>query len=79
MRSNYTIKELGEATMNKTTIKKTRIRESSEKITWSSFDTPESNALEKKYLPAHGDGDNMATQAVTATTKLIYKDRKSVV
>lgn len=59
--------------MDKDTIKKIRAYESSEKITWSSFDTPESNALEEKYLPANGDGDNMASQAVTATTKLIYK------
>ncbi len=59
--------------MNKNTTEKISTRESSEKITWSSFDTPESNALEEKYLPANGDGDNMASQAVTATTRLIYK------
>lgn len=59
--------------MDKDTIEKIRAYESSEKITWSSFDTPESNALEEKYLPDHGDGDNMASQAVTAATKLIYK------
>lgn len=52
---------------------KSSLRESSEKITWSSFDTPESNALEEKYLPDQGDGDNMASQAVTAATRLIYK------
>lgn len=27
----------------------------------------------KKYLPSTGEGDNKATQAVTAATKLIYK------
>lgn len=43
------------------------------KITWSSFDEKETNELEDKYLPNSGEGDNMATQAVTATSKLIYK------
>ncbi len=43
------------------------------KITWSSFDEKETNELEDKYLPDSGEGDNMATQAVTATSKLIYK------
>ena len=61
--------ELEEATMRRGT----KVKESSEKITRSSFDTPESNAIEEKYLPANGDGDTMASQAVTATTKLIYK------
>lgn len=59
--------------MDKNTIEKIRTRESSGKITWSSFDTPESNALEEKYLPANGDGDTMASQAVTAASRLIYK------
>lgn len=35
------------------------------------FDTFENKT--KKYLPATGEGENKATQAVTATTKLIYK------
>jgi len=43
------------------------------KITWSSFDEKETNELEDKYLPKSGEGDNMATQAVTATSKLIFK------
>lgn len=35
------------------------------------FDTFENKT--KKYLPSTGEGENKATQAVTATTKLIYK------
>lgn len=35
------------------------------------FDTFENKT--KKYLPNTGEGENKATQAVTATTKLIYK------
>lgn len=42
-----------------------------ENVDWNYFD--KFDALEDKYLPAHGDGDNMATQAVTAASKLIYK------
>lgn len=43
------------------------------KITWDSFDTEDTNAIEEKYLPARGEGATMASQAVTAATKLIYK------
>lgn len=42
-------------------------------LNWSDFSTPESDAMEKKYLPDNGEGDNKATQAVTACVKLIYK------
>jgi hypothetical protein len=35
------------------------------------FDTFEKKT--EKYLPSSGEGDNKATQAVTAATKLIYK------
>ena len=49
------------------------LRESEDKISWDDFSDPVTDALEKKYLPSRGDGDNMATQAVTATCKLIYK------
>ncbi len=38
---------------------------------WEDFDR--FNEVEKKYLPVQGEGETMATQAVTATTKLIYK------
>lgn len=38
---------------------------------WADFDKFE--GIVDKYLPDMGDGDTMATQAVTATTKLIYK------
>lgn len=40
-------------------------------VDWSYFD--KFDALEDKYLPSRGDGDNMATQAVTAVSKLVYK------
>ena len=29
--------------------------------------------IDKKYLPSQGEGDNMATQIVTAIAKLVYK------
>lgn len=29
--------------------------------------------IDAKYLPERGEGENMATQIVTATTKLVYK------
>lgn len=38
---------------------------------WSYFDKFE--AISDKYLPAIGEGDNMATQIVTAVSKLVYK------
>ena len=38
---------------------------------WSDFDKFE--ALSGKYLPAQGEGENMATQHVTAVCKLVYK------
>lgn len=53
--------------------KRLKESEGEEKITWDSFSDPVSNRLESKYLPSEGDGDTLATQAVTATSKLIYK------
>ena len=54
---------------------KTKLRRISEskKLTWADFSTPETDAMEKKYLPRTGEGENMATQTVTAVCKLIYK------
>lgn len=40
---------------------------------WDDFSSPVTDELEKKYLPDQGEGDTKATQAVTATAKLIYK------
>lgn len=40
-------------------------------VNWEYFDKFE--AITNKYLPDMGEGDNMATQAVTALCKLIYK------
>ncbi len=40
-------------------------------VDWSYFNKFEK--LDDKYLPASGEGDNMATQLATATSKLIYK------
>ena len=42
-------------------------------VNWSYYDKEEFNQIDKKYLPAKGEGDNMATQIVTAVNKLIYK------
>lgn len=43
------------------------------KLTWDDFVTDESQKIENEYLPVEDEGDSMATQAVTATVKLIYK------
>lgn len=40
-------------------------------VNWSYFD--KFDKIENKYLPVRGEGDNMATQIVTATAKLVYK------
>jgi len=40
---------------------------------WSYFDKPEFQMVNGKYLPDMGEGDNMATQIVTAVNKLVYK------
>lgn len=42
-----------------------------EKVSWSYFD--KFGEVEDEYLPLEGEGDNFATQIVTAITKLIYK------
>lgn len=42
-----------------------------EMVDWSYFDRFE--AIEDKYLPERGEGENMATQIVTAVSKLVYK------
>ena len=39
-------------------------------ITWKDFSNSE---LEKKYLPESGEGNSLASQAVTAVSKLVYK------
>lgn len=40
-------------------------------VDWSYFNKFEK--LDDKYLPPSGEGDNMATQLATATSKLVYK------
>lgn len=40
-------------------------------VSWDYYDKFE--ALEDKYLPMSGEGETIATQIVTAVTKLIYK------
>lgn len=40
-------------------------------VSWSYYDRYED--LQDKYLPPRGEGETMATQAVTAVCKLIYK------
>lgn len=40
-------------------------------VDWSYFNQYED--VDDRYLPDSGEGDNMATQIVTAVTKLVYK------
>lgn len=40
-------------------------------VNWGYYDKFE--AIEKKYLPPRGEGENMAEQIVTAVSKLVYK------
>ena len=40
---------------------------------WEDFSDPVTDRIEKDFLPRSGEGENMMSQAVTATTKLIYK------
>jgi hypothetical protein len=40
-------------------------------VDWSYFDRFEE--INEKYLPDRGEGDNVATQIVTAVNKLVYK------
>lgn len=42
-------------------------------LSWDDFSDPVTDRIEKDFLPANGEGDNMMSQAVTAATKLIYK------
>lgn len=44
-----------------------------EDLSWGDFEDPVTVSIEKKYLSANGEGESLATQAVTATVKLIYK------
>ena len=44
---------------------------SEERVPWDYYD--KYKEIDDKYLPPEGEGDNMATQIVTATTKLVYK------
>lgn len=40
-------------------------------VSWRYYD--KYDAVDNKYLPARGEGENMATQMVTAIAKLVYK------
>lgn len=42
-------------------------------VDWSYYNEPVFDEMNDKYLPKRGEGDNKATQAVTAVNKLIYK------
>ena len=57
----------------KESIQKKAMRKLTESHSWSDFKSTKSDILSKKYLPEYGDGNNQATQAVTAASKLIYK------
>lgn len=45
---------------------------STEDLTWGDFSSPKADKIEREYLPRVGEGDSMMSQAVTATSKLIY-------
>lgn len=51
---------------------KKQIRES-EEIGWDGEPTDLERNLQRQYLPDHGEGDTMATQAVTAVCKIVYR------
>lgn len=40
-------------------------------VNWDYFDRFEE--VDKKYLPSYGEGETLASQAVTAVNKLVYK------
>lgn len=42
-------------------------------VDWSYFGKIEFKAINGKYLPECGEGENQATQTVTAVNKLVYK------
>ena len=42
-------------------------------VDWSYYGKPEFEAINAKYLPECGEGENKATQIVTAVNKLVYK------
>lgn len=42
-------------------------------VSWSYYDKPEFEKINKMYLPPMGEGTTMASQAVTAVNKLVYK------
>ena len=42
-------------------------------VDWSYYGKPEFKAINGRYLPMEGEGENMATQIVTAVNKLVYK------
>ena len=50
---------------------KIKIKDGDGGVRWTEFD--KFSDIEQKYLPDMGEGDNMATQVVTACSKLIYK------
>lgn len=42
-------------------------------VDWSYYGKIEFKAINGKYLPEYGEGENMATQIITAVNKLVYK------
>lgn len=42
-------------------------------VDWSYYDDPRFDMIDGKYLPRRGEGDNKASQIVTAVNKLVYK------
>ena len=44
-----------------------------EHVDWGYYNKKEFEDIDKKYLPAEGEGETLASQIVTAINKLIYK------
>lgn len=47
--------------------------ELAESVSWDYYDNQRFHDINAKYLPSSGEGDTLATQAVTAVNKLVYK------
>lgn len=47
--------------------------ELAESVSWDYYDNQRFHDINDKYLPSSGEGDTLATQAVTAVNKLVYK------
>lgn len=69
----WRVKKDGERTDKKETKAASQPKPKKAGVDWSYYDDPKFEKINKKYLAAMGEGDNMATQIVAAVNKLIYK------